>query len=53
MVRYQKTNQFVIIGTVMGFGYNCKDGQVQFFENSDNGLWNKVAIYLKKSNKDV
>merc|ERR1719489_644738 len=43
MLPAEGTNQWVVIGTVYGSGYNCKTGQVSEFEGEKVGVWNKVS----------
>jgi len=35
------TSRYVLIGTVNGYGYNCKDGRV-----NGGGRWNKVSAHM-------
>ena len=37
---------FTIIGTVNGNCYYCRTNQVNTFEGSRNGLWNKVSAHI-------
>ena len=37
---------FTIIGTANGNGYDCRTIQVNTFEGSRNGLWNKVSAQM-------
>ena len=37
---------YILIGTVQGEGYDCNKDQVYYFENSNNGLWNKVSRWV-------
>jgi len=39
-------NKNILIGTVFGFGYNCKKDTVAEVEGSTNGLWNKVSFHV-------
>ena len=36
----------ILIGTVSGTGYDCKTDRVNTVEGSDNGLWNKVSVWV-------
>ena len=40
------TKSFVLIGTVQGGGYNCGHDTVGTFEESTNGVWNKVSAHM-------
>ena len=45
---YNKTtSRYVLIGTVHGGGYDCRNDRVTKFEGSDNGLWNKVSAHME------
>jgi len=41
------SSRWVIIGTVRGGGYNCKDGEVNELEGHDDGIWNKVSAHTE------
>ena len=44
---FNKTTQsFVLIGTVNGGGYDCRTDLVDTFEESTNGVWNKVSAHM-------
>ena len=43
----KKSNQYVLIGTVKGHGYDCRDDNVTKFEGSTNGVWNKVSAHME------
>jgi len=36
----------IIVGTVSGTGYSCIKDRVAKVEGSDNGLWNKVSVWV-------
>jgi len=36
----------IIIGTVVGVGYDCKNNRVSRFEGSTNGVWNQVSVWV-------
>jgi len=40
------TGKYILIGTVQGGGFNCQTGNVNLFEESDNGIWNKVSYHV-------
>jgi len=42
----QRTLKYVVIGTVRGNGYDCRDGTVANFEKTTFGLWNKVSNWV-------
>jgi hypothetical protein len=42
MYRDEASKKWIIIGTVNGGGFDCRTGEVNTFEGTDNGLWNKV-----------
>ena len=45
---YNKTtSRYVLIGTVIGNGYDCTRDFVSTYEGSTNGLWNKVSAHMK------
>jgi hypothetical protein len=46
-------DQYILIGTVMGRGYNCKDDIVEESEGSTNGVWNKVSAWVDWINKEM
>jgi len=55
LIWQSKAPRFVLIGTVQGTGFNCKTGEYNQFEGSDNGVWNKVSAHsdwIKKAMKD-
>ena len=35
--------RWLLIGTVLGGGFDCKTGKYSNFENSNNGIWNNVG----------
>ena len=37
---------YELIGTVQGSGYDCRTNTVATFENSEDGLWNKVSHWV-------
>ena len=41
-----QTRSYVLVGTVLGHGYNCNSRDVRKFEGSNNGLWNKVSLWV-------
>ena len=41
-------NVLFFSGTVQGHGYDCATGKVNKFEDSDNGVWNRVRISLEE-----
>ena len=47
----KKKTSYVLIGTVKGAGYDCRGDKTTLFEQSTNGLWNKVSywvVWIKK-----
>ena len=45
---YNKTtSRYVLIGTVQGHGYDCRTDDVTEFEDSTNGVWNKVSAHME------
>jgi len=46
MYQNKVSARYVLIGTVQGHGYDCRTDQVNLFEGSDNGLWNKVSAHM-------
>ena len=42
----ETTWSYVLIGTVQGGGYDCRQNKVNTFEGSTNGLWNKVSAHM-------
>ena len=34
-------------GTVNGAGYDCRNGQVRKFEETDEGIWNMVGLEME------
>jgi hypothetical protein len=45
--------KYIIIGTVMGFGYDCDKNIVNESEGSKNGLWNKVSAWIDWIDKEM
>jgi len=37
---------YIVIGTVIGYGYSCKKNNVSEIEGSHAGVWNKVANFV-------
>ena len=42
----RRSQRFVLIGTVRGHGYDCREHRVNMFENSNFGVWNKVSHWV-------
>ena len=42
----RKKSSYVLIGTVKGGGYDCTDDRTYRWENSTNGVWNKVSYWV-------
>ena len=40
------TSANVRIGTVQGTGYDCQTDTANLYEDSDNGMWNKVSHWV-------
>ena len=36
----------IIIGTLVGVGYDCTTNRVHRFERSTNGIWNQVSVWV-------
>ena len=54
MYQDPRSKSYVLIGTLYGAGYDCKDGRVS--SRSRNGQWNKVSIrvnYIKRVMRDM
>jgi len=43
----KRSNQYVLIGTLKGNGYDCRYDNVSTFEGSTNALWNKVSAHME------
>jgi len=43
----EPSGRYVLIGTVQGGGYDCRQDSVGWFEGSDNGVWNKVSAHMQ------
>ena len=41
------TEKYILIGTVQGSGYDCREDTVSAFEGSTNGVWNKVSAHME------
>ena len=41
-----KKQAYTIIGTVMGFGYDCKRDKIDKFERRKQEMWNKVSYWV-------
>ena len=41
------TSSYMIIGTLVGGGYNCKKDTVKKIEGSFNGIWIKVTNFVQ------
>ena len=42
----EKKCAYTIIGTVFGFGYDCRTGSIDDFEGHKGGIWNKVSYWV-------
>jgi len=42
----KSTNKYVLIGTVQGGGFDCRDGNVYTWEGTTDGMWNKVTEHM-------
>ena len=40
---YFDGGQWILVGTLLGMGYDCWSDKVKLFEGSDNGVWNGVS----------
>jgi len=40
-------SKYVLIGTVNGNGYDCRTDGTGYFEDSTDGIWNKVSAHMK------
>jgi len=45
MIRDRSTKKYILIGTVMGGGYDCGSDNMTSFEGSVDGVWNKVSAH--------
>jgi len=50
---YERMNRYILIGTVHGAGYICATGARVDFEGTTNGMWNKVAYWVKWIKKEM
>ena len=41
-----KIRSYVIVGTVIGLGYDCRSDNVATFKESDSGVWNRVSYWV-------
>ena len=41
-----QTATYEVIGTVQGIGYDCRTDNVSKFEDSTDGIWNKVSFWV-------
>ena len=41
------SDRYILIGTVQGHGYDCIEDDVNTFEGSTNGVWNKVTAHME------
>ena len=41
-----KTESYILIGTVFGNGYDCAQNKLHRYEGSRDGLWNKVSKWV-------
>ena len=48
-----KIDDYVLIGTVMGLGYDCRINVEHEMEGSTNGLWNKVSAWVDWIHKEM
>ena len=44
---YFDGQQYVLIGTLVGMGYDCGQDRTVTFQGSDNGIWNKVSFHME------
>ena len=42
----QRSQKYVVIGTLVGYAYNCSGDNVKTFEGSTDGIWNKVSNWV-------
>ena len=42
----KSSSTFSLIGTVNGNGFDCTRNETIKFENSENGLWNKISAHM-------
>ena len=40
------SQKYVLIGTLLGYGYRCGEDKVDIFEGSNDGIWNKVSNWV-------
>ena len=52
-LNFLTTIRFTLIGTVVGFGYDCTLGRVSKFENQTDGIWNKVSEHMEWVEKQM
>ena len=43
----ESTNKYVLIGTVQGGGYDCRDGTLSNWQGQTDGIWNKVTEHME------
>jgi len=45
--------QWILIGTLMGMGFDCWSDKIKLFEGSDNGIWNKISAHVEFIHKTM
>jgi len=43
----ETTSKYVLIGTLQGGGYDCREDQVNLFQGYKVGVWNKVSAHME------
>ena len=47
------SGRWTLVGTVFGQGYDCKKDKDNTFEDSKDGLWNKVSQHMEWIEKEM
>ena len=42
---YFDGGQWILAATLLGMGFDCGMDKLKQFEDSDNGIWNKVNVH--------
>ena len=48
-----RRDQWLLIGTQVGMGYDCLMDKIDLFDDSDNGMWNKISDHVNFIHKVV
>ena len=50
---YWDGKQYILVGTLLGMGYDCWEDTLISFEGSDDGIWNKITSHVEWIHKKI